>query len=1186
MDGLINLTLINSAKFDYADINLDGNTLFIGANGAGKTTLLRAVLFFYTGNSEGLGINSSKKTPFVDYYFPFENSYLVYTYKKSDKYILVFAYKDRNSLKFVFNLFNTFPKIKEIFIDSENRAKEFSKIRETLKTISNSSDIIQSGAKYKEILYTKNNLKAREFSLFEAKDYDSFVKSLTNIFINSKVDSEIIKKVIISSLELQSSIDIEQIQRYLLEFNKIHNDIKLFDKSKKSIEKLIFELKEYEEILALMKNNFKTLYSSKEALNIKLEDEKNSLLLLENNFSNLQNEFDKKSSDFSIKKDKKLKEEAIIEDFLKNCNLKKEFYKKENIFDKIDKYSKINEIKDDIARLKNRKDTLLNEHKSIEQDFENQKNSAKNSFVEKNLEIERKESFLNIELEKKKTEVILKTNSKKDEIKQKYKESEIKNNNEQNRYEIQVLELKNKIKEQKNSLFVFSQEDVLIEQTNLKNSLELKIKDDKNFLDNLQKSLEFEEKVYFTQKENLEKDYKKDFEYFNLKLKNILEILNPKDGSLVDIISKNSKNISSYLSILKDDFLKKDFNIDFELKEFKNMVFELDFKDFEFLDDNYEEKRKTIENDMKFLKNNFENSINSLNEDFTKKQAKLLKEKNRLNELIIDSEKSLTVTKTRIDNLLIEKSKEERLFKETCLSNITILESELTTLENKKLSLKQIVLNLKHDEQNEVRIVENEQNNRIKILEEELNKHLKKYISERNNNSLRYELILKDIDNEYKKLLKDKNIDINELDLLKKQENELFNNLNEIESYLKIIISYEKDKQELFDLEDEKITLLNKINKGFNDSFKEYKLIENEFILNKNSIEDKIVKAKTLISEMKSKSNEITRFENSGNFNRYKSLGFVYETNNQIVDDIFYLVNSLENLKDKMESNYKNIEDKISKLDDIFYSETLGIKRELDAISSARNLERFYLDEIIEHKREFLGSNIQKIIKDIVDSYDKLLDSQGKIKKLIGKITKIFDSVQINVIDKLELRYQDSSHKIIEIFSQIKQENEEQAFGFSINLFNDTNRSSKIIKLLIDLIEVIEQDSSKKVELEDSFILEFRVIENGNDSKWVSTLDMIGSNGTDVLVKSLLFLAMLQTFKEQITKKDLVVQVVLDEVGILSQRYLKELIEFANRYGIYFVNGAPDEKLIGTYKRVNLISNKNSKSSLVELVFK
>ena len=268
------------------------------------------------------------------------------------------------------------------------------------------------------------------------------------------------------------------------------------------------------------------------------------------------------------------------------------------------------------------------------------------------------------------------------------------------------------------------------------------------------------------------------------------------------------------------------------------------------------------------------------------------------------------------------------------------------------------------------------------------------------------------------------------------------------------------------------------------------------------------------------------------------------------------------------------------------FDNSLGIKRVLDDVQTVYNLKEYFEQNKISHSKELLGENIDKIIKYIVSNYDKLLDSQGQIKTLISKITKLFSTINISVIDSLELRYQESNNKIVEIISKIKRENEENSFGFIANLFSASNDLNNLVKLLSDLRDTIEYDNINKIDLEDSFILEFRVVENGNDSKWLSSLDMIGSNGTDVLVKSMIYIAMLHIFKLQSTKKELIVQVVLDEVGILSQRYLKELIEFANKYGILFVNGAPDEKLIGTYKRVSLISNINSKPVVKELIIK
>ena len=54
---------INIANVKYADIELCGNTCFVGTNNFGKTSLQRAILFFYSANSRGLGIAQSQKSP-------------------------------------------------------------------------------------------------------------------------------------------------------------------------------------------------------------------------------------------------------------------------------------------------------------------------------------------------------------------------------------------------------------------------------------------------------------------------------------------------------------------------------------------------------------------------------------------------------------------------------------------------------------------------------------------------------------------------------------------------------------------------------------------------------------------------------------------------------------------------------------------------------------------------------------------------------------------------------------------------------------------------------------------------------------------------------------------------------------------------------------------------------------------
>ena len=73
---------INITNVKYADIELCGNTCFVGTNNYGKTSLQRAILFFYSANSRGLGIAQSQKT--------FEEHH---NYKTGIPYFLSIAHK-------------------------------------------------------------------------------------------------------------------------------------------------------------------------------------------------------------------------------------------------------------------------------------------------------------------------------------------------------------------------------------------------------------------------------------------------------------------------------------------------------------------------------------------------------------------------------------------------------------------------------------------------------------------------------------------------------------------------------------------------------------------------------------------------------------------------------------------------------------------------------------------------------------------------------------------------------------------------------------------------------------------------------------------------------------------------------------------------------------------------------------
>jgi hypothetical protein len=434
----------------------------------------------------------------------------------------------------------------------------------------------------------------------------------------------------------------------------------------------------------------------------------------------------------------------------------------------------------------------------------------------------------------------------------------------------------------------------------------------------------------------------------------------------------------------------------------------------------------------------------------------------------------------------------------------------------------------------------------------------------------------------YEKKLKEKDVDTLSLEKLTQKETRHQQKIEQIQSYQNIIYDYKKDKKEYFDPLKELQTTLKTIQN-------EQKELQNSFKIQKQTLEEKLNSYQRQIQEnttqLKHHQDGVKRVENfelSASMQECKTLGLVYEKN-ETVAELYEVLDSIGNLLVLYRENEKDITSFIGKLHTIFDT-TLNIKRQSDSLKSAYNIKTFYDDKKIQHYKDLQTTTLNQIIKTSIEEYDNLMFYSSQIESLVKKITKLFSEIQIGVIDELSLRYLHTNNRVIELLSMVKELNDENPNGFGLTLFNDGSNSKEMVKLLKNLRDTIELESVGSIELEDSFVLEFRVVENGNDSRYQTSLDNIGSNGTDVLVKSMIYIAMLHIFKSKTTKKDLEIHVVLDEIGILSQRYLKELIEFANRYNIYFINGAPDEKLIGTYKRVSLISNQNNNSIVQELI--
>ncbi len=226
MRSLRKIVFVNSANIRFAEVKLDGNVHFIGTQGVGKSTLLRAILFFYNADKLHLGIPKEMRS-FDDFYLPHANSYIVYEveHEHGPFSILVFRSSGRACYRFVDAAFR-----KEWLIDEHGEVTAESKvIRDRLGGVF-MSGIIDRYETYRNIIYGNKQSaldgKFARFHLIETNQYQNIPRSIQNVFLNSRLDANFIKDIIIRSMsEEEANIDLGYFRRQVADFEQEYKDI-------------------------------------------------------------------------------------------------------------------------------------------------------------------------------------------------------------------------------------------------------------------------------------------------------------------------------------------------------------------------------------------------------------------------------------------------------------------------------------------------------------------------------------------------------------------------------------------------------------------------------------------------------------------------------------------------------------------------------------------------------------------------------------------------------------------------------------------------------------------------------------------------------------------------------------------------------------------------------------------------
>lgn len=1211
MRYLNRIIFINSSSVKYAEIELDGNVHLIGTQGVGKTTLLRAILFFYNANKIKLGISKEKKR-FDDYYFEYQNSFIIYEIVKNDIPYCVLAYKVNG--KVAFRFFNSGYR-KEFFIEKNGRAFEnWDKIRNAFGKDIYYTKLISNYEEFRKIIYGDNKgLKSefKKYALVESKQYQNIPRTIQNVLLNSNLEAKFIKDTIINSInEEEFKIDVENYSKnHLKDFESQIKDIKIwFKKNKKG------EIRIRNQADDVIKNYriYNFLKREKKELSINLwqrikyiKKEKPSLT---SNFSNENVKLEgllKKKEDlkklYSKREQNLVAEIKYIGKKLKEAKDKQSGYDTKNIKLLILKVAKKESLINEQIAKQNEKVLLTSQFTEISQKFNALITLIKNQHQEFKNQKNAESNLCKSEFGDKKVTLFEKYNELIENIRIINKENIENAKSKLN----QVVEKENSIKrgkaELKHKVFFTKEISAL---KNIRIELNAKISDSKAIVNNAKNELktyrkewELEEKTIINEIElDIEKK-RTDLQKFINEIEEIQAKVKQSETSLYGWLNDNIPNWENTIGKVIDEKHVL-FNTELNPKlvnNKSNTIFgvKLNLNNLESRIKTVKEYNQEIaglQDKISVINNTISNLNDKKGTSLKKIKVKFRKKISATDEVVItneyvisQSEQTLKKNKIELDEWITKANAEK-------IKQIESLENELEVLSNEKekatINLEKIEKEIDREISKKIK----ERDKEISAFKEDKDDKIKSINTSIINHELNTEKRVKELENKLSSELKSKGADTKQLDDLNLRLNQIKKDLDFIKVNERIVFDYEKDKRELFDMlpqlkidrtEFEK--KLTKLNEEHSTELKK----SNKKLTNQNELVESL---KGKINEFNTDIEKYNDFIKSDTFLNIQDLVFEEKKdfiNHKTAIDIISEINrtyyrgieKFNELRQSVNSFIGNFNEQN------IFSFKIKLNEDHEFLNFAVDLKEFVDEDKINEFENRVNQRFAHIIQQIGRETAELVSKETEIEKTIKKINNDFISKNfVQAIKEMEMRMLKSTNPVVKLLIQIKEFNDENGSVLGeANLFtaNDsTVKNQRAVELLKQLVKELEKYKNPFLTLSESFDLQFRIVENDNDSGWVEKLSNVGSEGTDVLVKAMINILLLNVFKESASKKfkDFKLHCMMDEIGRLHPNNVKGILRFANERNILLINGSPTSQNATDYKYTYKLSKEQSQS--------
>ena len=1210
MRQLSKIVFVNSANIRYGEVRLDGNVHLIGTQGVGKSTVLRAILFFYTGDKTHLGISREKKS-FDDFYLPGANSYIAYEVESEFGAFTVLVF--RSHAHSVFRFIGA-PFRREWLIDEQGEVTADASVIRSRLDGAPMTRIVDEYQEYRDIIYGNKRVTGKEFARFcimETPKYQNIPRSLQNVFLGAKVDADFIKDIIIRSLgDEEPGIDLVYFRSQLSGFEREYNDISQWFQKNKQGEVTVRRQGEkvvelYRKLLylddELTGNLLELRYARRYAqeriplLDKQVEETEVLQLKCKEKLADLQDKYNHELSSLD-------QEIGALNEKLEKIPKLRKKYEGLGIQALIEEDGQESALKVSLESAESLRSRLTREYADITAKYKDREREMRLGFDAwraarqgRKVEIG---AALNAQIQKLSEALQAGLSGIEEAFAERVSAQEGL-----------VADLKERIAAQDKQLALSAHLSPFAEETKAaqaewsrlsgeKGKLEASAKTVEARIKGLEQEGQFQQYTETRDWDDKLSDVGSQMAGLDAKVAEIDELLASMDGSLIQWLSSHkpgweetigkvadertvlyAKNL--YPSETKGDSL---FGVDLDLSSLRmnartpqQLMKEKQLleKERTALKERQEGILAEKESALVALRKKYNARIKPLRDELSGLQAAALMLPTKLE----DAGKRLSLLEENT-----RKAREDAMGR--CKEALQALTAE------KVLAAEALSALLKEKEAEVQKLREADARGR-RSLKKQHDEALSQVEAEISAREKELSEALEALHAEQNRELSGQGADATALEKCEGDIKGLQGRLEKITQNKETLFNYRKDKEEYLDKKDIFLSEKTKV-EGKKTSLSE------RYKLKRRKEEDALTRATDSLRELQDLLRQLREgLSEADNFEQSNALPILPEgrenktdkTCRQLIDAIHRVLSEKRNTEQTFYQGVNTFTSHFSP-GNIFDFKTDNHTDE-EYRSFASSLVDFMESDKIEEFRSRTSGHYTELLLRISHEMDEVSRNSSEIAGIIKDINYDFKEKNfIGAVKSIELRTIPSADKMVTLLQRIKEFADEHGYDLDqVNLFSGASRDesrSAAVDHLLSLMKLLTGEHSmwSRLTLSDTFQLQFRITENDNDTGWVEKISSVGSDGTDVLVKAMVNIMLINVFKERVSGRfsDFRIHCVMDEIGRLHPRNVRGILDFAGARNIYLVNGSPVPYNVADYKHTYLLSKDGTRTVIQSLL--